>query len=308
MPFPVIAAMAINAALGAAGGKSAANAQENAAAQAGALANRAFDYTRTANQPYTNLGSQAANALGSVYGYAPADPTAMGYGNSPFLQSDYQWLASNWGKVRDSDVFGAGASGPWSWMNDPSQMAGLSPEAQAFVTSNWSAIRPAANFQDINWNASTGYAGGTPIGYQAPAAPAATPVSNYESFFASPDFQFRQQQGDKNINNWFAARGGAQSGNALKALTEYNSNLAAGEFGNWFNRQLGLTGVGQTANAQNAAAGTNNAALAGNAAMAAGDARASGILNTTNTLQNALYDTYDILNRRRGGGTKTRVP
>jgi len=130
------------------------------------------------------------------------------------------------------------------------------------------------------------------------------PASNYESFFASPDFQFRQQQGDKNINNWFAARGGAQSGNALKALTEYNSNLAAGEFGNWFNRQLGLTGVGQTANAQNAAAGTNNAALAGNAAMAAGDARASGILNTTNTLQNALYDTYDILNRRRGGGAK----
>lgn len=298
MPFPVIAAMAINAALGAAGGKSAANAQENAAAQAGALANRAFDYTRTANQPYTNLGSQAANALGSVYGYAPTDPEAMGYGNSPFLQSDYQTLSALFPQIR--------SAANWSDINWAAHggKPQLTDGVENFISSNWSAIRPAANFQDINWNASTGYSGGTPIGYQAPEAPAATPVGNYESFFASPDFQFRQQQGDKNINNWFAARGGAQSGNALKALTEYNSNLAAGEFGNWFNRQLGLTGVGQTANAQNAAAGTNNAALAGNAAMAAGDARASGILNTTNTLQNALYDTYDILNRRRGGGKK----
>lgn len=302
MPFPIFAAMALNSALQIAGGNKASSAQEDAANQAGAFAQQAYDYTRNSNLPYTNLGSQAANTLGSVYGYAPSDPASIGYGNSPFLQSDYQKLAALFPQVRSaanwSDINWAAHGGK------PQLTAGV----EDFIAANWNAIRPAANFQDINWNASSGYSGGAPIGYKPPepTATAMPGTANYESFFASPDYQFRQQQGTKNINNWLGARGGAFSGNALKALTEFNSGLASGEFGNWFNRQMGLTGVGQTASSQNSAAGTNNAALSGAAAMAAGDARASGVMNTTNSLQNALYDSYDILNRRRSGAGGNR--
>jgi hypothetical protein len=295
MPFPIFAAMAINSALQAAGGKSAASAQEDAANQAGALSRQAFDYTRSANLPYTNLGSQAANTLGSVYGYSPSDPASIGYGNSPFLQSDYQKLSALFPQIRSAA----------NWNDINWDVIGGKPQLTAgvedFISANWRAIRPAANFQDINWNAGTGYSGGTPIGYKPAERTGMPGVSNYEAFFASPDYQFRQQQGTKNINNWLAARGGGFSGNALKALTEFNSNLASGEYGNWFNRQLGLTNMGQNANAQNSAAGTNSAALSGAAAMAAGDARASGVMNTTNSLQNTLYDSYDILKRRRNG-------
>jgi hypothetical protein len=297
MPFPILAAIGINAATQILGGKKASDAQKDAAASASALSNKVYDYTRQANAPYTNLGAQAAGTLSSMYGYGGSDPSQAAYGNSPFLQSDYLTLASLFPKVRSAanwnDI-------NWSAIGGKPQM---SEGVENFIASNWGAIRPAANFSDINWNAGTGWAGGTPIGGNKGQVNQPAPMSapNYEAFFASPDYQFRQQQGMKNIGNYFGARGGAFSGNALKALTEYNSNLAAGEFGNWFNRQFDMMGAGQTANAQNANAGTNNASLAGNAMMARGDARASGLLNTTSALQNALYDGYGA-----SRGTRTK--
>lgn len=262
MPFPILAAIGINAATRILGGKKASDAQKDAASGAAALSNKVYDYTRQANTPYTNLGAQAAGTLSSLYGYGGGDPAQQSYGDSPFQQSDYQALSSIFPQVRSaanwSDI-------NWDALGGKPQ---LSDGVENFIASNWGAIRPAANFGDINWNASAGWNGGAPIG--ASAAPSSGQMSapNYEAFVASPDYQFRQQQGMKNIGNYFGARGGAFSGNALKALTEYNSNLAAGEFGNWFNRQFNMMGAGQNANAQNANAGTNNASLAGNAMMA----------------------------------------
>src|SRR6188768_3809462 len=60
------------------------------------------------------------------------------------------------------------------------------------------------------------------------------------NFQASPGYNFVRNEGQRDIGNSFAARGGAQSGNALKALAEFNSGLASGEFGNWFNRRMNL--------------------------------------------------------------------
>ena len=123
---------------------------------------------------------------------------------------------------------------------------------------------------------------------------------NYEGFYASPDYQFRRSEGTRDIGNSFAARGGALSGNALKALTEFNSNLAAGEFGNWFNRQGALAGIGQAATGANAALGTG---LSGNIAgglAGMGDVRASGLLGRTSALSNAANDAiYNWLYRGR---------
>lgn len=97
------------------------------------------------------------------------------------------------------------------------------------------------------------------------------------NFQASPDYAFRRSEGQRDIGNSFAARGGAFSGNALKALTDYNSNIASNEYGNWWSRQAGLAGQGQTATQAVDAAGANKANAVGNALMYQGNARASGI-------------------------------
>lgn len=125
-------------------------------------------------------------------------------------------------------------------------------------------------------------------------APVASPgfgtpgTPDYTSFFASPDYAFRRSEGQRGIEQSSAARGGAFSGNALKALNQYNSNLAAGEFGNWWNRQAGLAGVGQNAVNNTAQFGQNATNAIGNAMIGAGDARASGIVGSANAWGNLL--------------------
>lgn len=75
------------------------------------------------------------------------------------------------------------------------------------------------------------------------------------SFQASPDYQFRKDSGMEGIVQSKAIGGLLKSGSALADTVGFNSNLAAGEFGDWWNRQSGLAGVGQTANAANQQAG-----------------------------------------------------
>jgi hypothetical protein len=131
---------------------------------------------------------------------------------------------------------------------------------------------------------------GQPQQTGTPAAGGANPLTapDYSAFFKSPDYTFRQQEGMSNIGNSFSASGGAKSGNALKALAEFNSNLAAGEFGNYFNRQLALAGQGQAATSTSANAGIATGQITGNALQNAGDARASGVAGQYNAIGGGL--------------------
>lgn len=109
-------------------------------------------------------------------------------------------------------------------------------------------------------------------------------AGDMSGFQSSPDYQFTRDEGMRDIGNSFAAQGGAFSGNALRALSEFNSNVASRQVGDWWNRQAGLAGVGQAANSANASAGQNYANQYGQNALAAGDARASGIANQANII------------------------
>lgn len=77
------------------------------------------------------------------------------------------------------------------------------------------------------------------------------------NFFASPDYEFRRSEGIRDIGNTFAARG--SGGNALKALNEFNSNLASQQWGNWYNSRLAQVGIGSGATGAITAAGQNAA-------------------------------------------------
>jgi hypothetical protein len=113
-----------------------------------------------------------------------------------------------------------------------------------------------------------------------------------KNFLASPDYEFRRSEGTRDIGNSFAAKGGSMSGNALRRLDEFNSGLAGGEFGNWWNRQAGLAGVGQTTATNLGQLGANTAGNVGNFLAGQGDARASGLLNRGGILAGNLNTAY----------------
>jgi hypothetical protein len=103
----------------------------------------------------------------------------------------------------------------------------------------------------------------------------------------------------RDIGNSFAARGGAFSGNALKALTQFNQNLAAGSFGDWWNRTANRAGIGQTTASNLGSLGLQTAGNIGNILgtsatnignnlIAGGNARASGINQASQGAENAL--------------------
>lgn len=74
------------------------------------------------------------------------------------------------------------------------------------------------------------------------------------SNYIDPGYQFRLNAGTNAIDNNAATSGMLQSGDTLRALTEYGQNMGSQEYNNAFNRYLGqgnflqgLTGIGQNA-------------------------------------------------------------
>lgn len=132
-------------------------------------------------------------------------------------------------------------------------------------------------------------------------------------FQASPDYNFVRSEGQRDIGNSFAARGGAASGNALRALSQYNANLASGEYGNWWNRQQGLAGIGSGASSVVTNAGANStgdisrnllgtAGVMGDNLRYAADARASGINNGAAAINRGGNNAFKVFMSFFGGG------
>lgn len=135
-------------------------------------------------------------------------------------------------------------------------------------------------------NQLVGLAGGVPAAMQ--------------QFQTDPGYQFRLGQGQRAVEQSAAARGGLNSGNTLRALTEYGQNVGSNEFGNYWNRLAGLAGVGQTAatNIGNAGVGVGQSLSPIYQSM--GAARGSAYTNAANARTAALQDLMYGLGR--GGG------
>ena len=121
--------------------------------------------------------------------------------------------------------------------------------------------------------------------------------------YADPGYQFRLSEGLKAMERGAAARGGLQSGAALKAAQRYGQEYASGEYQNAFNRYQAeraarlsplqsLAGVGQTSaqalggQASNLGANLGQTYMTGG--IGAGQARASGYLGGASALTGAL--------------------
>lgn len=114
------------------------------------------------------------------------------------------------------------------------------------------------------------------------------PSFSLEDFYASPDYQFRLQQGRENVLAGAGAGGMRLSGRTLEALMGLGQGMASAEYGNWYGRRMGesqdewnrqaqLAGIGQGATSQ--AVGANQAAtqniMQQNQALANANAAAS---------------------------------
>ena len=120
-----------------------------------------------------------------------------------------------------------------------------------------------------------------------------------QDYQADPGYAFRLSEGQKAIERSAAARGGLQSGSALKAAARFGQDLGSQEYQNAFNRyqvnranQLNplqsLMGAGQSAaNTLTSAAGQQGQNQASNI-YNAGQARASGYVGSANALSGAL--------------------
>jgi hypothetical protein len=280
------------------GANRAADAQKDAARKQAELARRNMLMQVQLQEPNRNVGYQALGDLSGALGYSmPAytSPNALMQSQTPLKASAVkQGLKSG---MSVDQLAQGGTLGALTAKNlRRLTKAGLSGDdilRLQGMGGNQQAQNPTAPTQ-----ATAQSAGGT----------------DFSRFMDSPDYQFRRNEGTRGIEQWAASKSGPSGGNVLKALADYNSNLAAGEYDNWFNRRLNLAGVGTQATNNVAGAANNTTGALMGSAGAVGDARASGVLGTTNALTQGLQGGfnnwlgYQYLNGMGGQGGKTWAP
>lgn len=111
---------------------------------------------------------------------------------------------------------------------------------------------------------------------------------DFSQFYTSPDYQFRQQQGELGIERGANARGMNLSGGTLKDLASFNSGLASTEYGNYYSRLMQLSQLGGNSAAGLSNTNANMANTIGNSTQAVGQAQASGVVGSANATMGAI--------------------
>lgn len=248
MAIGTTAAILGSAALGAAGSiagsraqssaaKNAANASQQATDAAVAEQRRQYDLSRQDMAPWTTVGRSALTELAGLYGLN-ANPS--GGANA----STYAFLQANpyaAGEIQKGQFGGPG---------------------NLDAAANWVRNEYGGDLANNGRVTANGYATTGQVGQAQPVSTVAS--SAMSPFFASPDYQFRQNEQMRALTARNAALGIQDSGAAQKAALQYSGNLASGEFNNYANRLSALAGVGQTAVQSQTAAGQNFANSYGN--------------------------------------------
>ena len=123
-------------------------------------------------------------------------------------------------------------------------------------------------------------------------------------FRASPDFRFVQEEGLEGVAQTLGAGGaGAFSGNALRELNRFNTNLASGEFTDFINRRLAAANLGQVATSQAGQGALTTGLSVGNALQNQANIRASGVLGQTAAAGNVVKDLLEIILANKSGNS-----
>lgn len=119
-----------------------------------------------------------------------------------------------------------------------------------------------------------------------------------QDFQADPGYAFRMEEGLKGLQRAAAARGGALSGNALRAITQYGQDLASQEYGNAYNRflqqrQAMLNPLQSMAGYGRSAAGSLGG-IYGQGLTDIGTAQASGVIGGANARQQGMQNIINL--------------
>lgn len=132
-------------------------------------------------------------------------------------------------------------------------------------------------------------------------------------FHNSPGYQFQLQQGENAVLNNRSAMGGVNSGNTLKALTQFGQGTANQDYWNAYNafvnrqnQQFGQLNsvVGTGANAVNntGSFGANAANNVAQNTIGAGNSQAAGIVGQASAITNGISSAGNQLAFLLGGG------
>lgn len=303
MPWVAIATALASAGAGVYASNEASSAAQRGSRQATQLQRDALNASLRAGEPQRALGYQAMGDLSALYGYsqAPYSPLSelMGGGGSGGGQTLYakeikQLLKSGvtpeqidqMGSLGDLNRQGARRLGRYvNRYVKKNDLNALAEQYGVTLTGRKKKDRRAVTGAIVASLYDDSDEGPSPADYTPSTQPTA---GNMDRFFTSPDYQFRLSEGIRANDQSAAARGGAFSGDAIRANTEYGSNLAAGEYNNYVSRLMQLAGFGaqQTQQAQSSLLNFGNQA-ATNASNAA-NARASGIMGMGNSIMGGI--------------------
>lgn len=241
------------AALANKGAKSAASAQTKAADQANATQEKIYNQQRADAEPWRQVGGQALDLMGSLYGFTPTFKPTQPAANANTQTQQYAATQEPAGQYQ-------GIPGKGNRFFD------MNPAEKA----EWSAGYEAWQQQQAAPQAATQQPAATP----ATGAPGAA-MDPMAWLSKMPGYQFRLKEGTNALNTGWAANGMRESGAAEKALLRYGQDYASGEFNNEWNRLAGLAGVGQAVNNSNNQLATNYGNNVSQNQLAAGAAKAS---------------------------------
>jgi len=285
------------------GAKDAARAQGRSGDAAIDEQRRQFDTMLNLTSNQRQIGNQALNTLGGIYGYLPA----------PGFSNEEYDVTGGVNELRSAQpvMIGDTEMPPGTrvehiekgWYNvyfGDQRIGTLRPGGRAGRFLNDSGVDVNAlwkEWEDGQMRARPSSAGTYEVGEDGTTRA----VPDYSSFYESPDYRFRLGEGLNAVQGSAAAQGGLYSGNALRSINDYGSGVAAGEFGNYVNRQLALAGMGQTATTQAGNAAMTTGANVGNLLIGQGNARASGIIGQTNAVTGGINDLASLYGMWRGG-------
>ena len=121
------------------------------------------------------------------------------------------------------------------------------------------------------------------------------------AFKATPGYEWRRDEGLKAVERSAAARGRLMSGAPWKALQDRGDNVASAEYGDWWNRNAGLAGIGQAATNATAQAGQGAANEISRAYQVGGNARASSYANAGSAVNQGLSGVMKAYQMGQGG-------
>lgn len=288
--------------LGSSSAKKAAKAQQQAAEAAQKEISRQFDTTRSDLAPWRTAGASALDRLQFLLGTGGSgsvNPQVSSAQNAlAQAESEYQQLLSASQYRPPENRLDRMTSDPTGRASDERMADNLARQNKTAAGGiDTGALDSARARVDAARNA-LAQAQGQPYSPGSEYGSLLRPFS-LDDFQVDPGYLFRQQEGNRAIENSAAARGMQLSGANLKGLQRFNSGLASQEYGAAFGRDSankdraynylsGVSGTGLGAASQTGAFGASASGSIADLMTQAGNAQAAGAVGSGNALSGAL--------------------